>query len=64
MIRIILGRLLQTLIVLIVVSFLSYALIGLMPGDPIDLMLQADPRLTSSDVARLKSLHGLDRRCV
>ncbi|MCL6606994.1 MAG: ABC transporter permease [Geminicoccaceae bacterium] len=32
-----------------------------MPGDPIDLMLQADPRLTSADVARLKALHGLDR---
>lgn len=24
-------------------SFVCYALIGLMPGDPIDLMLSADP---------------------
>jgi peptide/nickel transport system permease protein len=42
-------------------SFLIYALIGLMPGDPIDLMISADPRLTSNDIARLKSLYGLDR---
>lgn len=55
------GRLVQTLAVLLLVSFLSYGLIGLMPGDPIDLMIQADPNLTSGDVARLKALHGIDR---
>ena len=42
-------------------SFVCYALIGLMPGDPIDLMLSADPRLTPDDVARLKAIHGLDQ---
>lgn len=46
---------------LLSVSFLAYALIGLMPGDPIDLMLQADPSLTAADAARLKALAGLDR---
>src|SRR3954454_23166194 len=35
-----------------------------MPGDPIDLMLQADPSLTSADAARLKALQGLDRPLV
>lgn len=54
-------RLVESALVLLAVSFLIYALIGLMPGDPIDLMLQADPSLTSADVARLKSLEGLDR---
>ena len=46
------------------VSFVVYGLIGLMPGDPIDLMLQADPSLTSADAARLKALQGLDRPLV
>jgi peptide/nickel transport system permease protein len=42
-------------------SFVIYALIGLMPGDPIDLMRQADPRMGASDVARLKAVYGLDQ---
>ena len=54
-------RLVENALVLLVVSFLVYGLIGLMPGDPIDLMLQADPSLTSADAARLKALEGLDR---
>ena len=36
-------RLVESALVLLAVSFVVYALIGLMPGDPIDLMLQADP---------------------
>ncbi|MCH2394102.1 ABC transporter permease [Oceanibaculum sp.] len=54
-------RLLQGIGVLIVMSFIIYGLLGLMPGDPIDLMIQADPNLTSADIARLKALYGLDR---
>lgn len=54
-------RLVETALSILLVAFVLYALIDLMPGDPIDLMLQADPRLTSADVARLKALHGLDR---
>jgi len=61
MIRFILTRLLQVLAVLAVMSFVIYALIGLMPGDPVDLMLTADPHLTAADVARLKALYGIDR---
>ena len=49
-------RLLQALGVVALMSFLVYALIGLMPGDPIDLMISADPDLTSEDAARLKEL--------
>jgi peptide/nickel transport system permease protein len=49
------------LAVLAVMSFIIYGLIGLMPGDPIDLMLTADPHLTSADAARLKTLYGLDQ---
>jgi peptide/nickel transport system permease protein len=54
-------RFVQILIVLLVMSFVIYALIGLMPGDPIDLMISANPHLTSADAARLKALYGLDR---
>ncbi|WP_193170073.1 ABC transporter permease [Nisaea nitritireducens] len=54
-------RLLQALIVLWVMSFVTYGLLALMPGDPIDLMLAGDPSVTSADVARLRALHGLDQ---
>ncbi len=54
-------RLLQALIVLWVMSFVTYGLLALMPGDPIDLMLAGDPNVTSADVARLRALHGLDQ---
>ncbi len=59
--RYIAGRLLETLIVLAVMSFVIYALMGMMPGDPIDIMVQADPNLTPADAARLKALYGLDK---
>jgi peptide/nickel transport system permease protein len=55
------GRLVQSLFVLLVMSFVVYGLIGLMPGDPIDLMISADPRMTSEDAARLREIYGLDR---
>ena len=61
MTRFILVRLLQAACVLAVMSFVVYTLIGLMPGDPIDLMISSNPHLTSADAARLKALYGLDR---
>ena len=59
-----LRRLVESVLVLLAVSFLVYGLIGLMPGDPIDLMLQGNPSFTSADAARLKALEGLDRPLV
>ena len=59
-----LRRLVESALVLLAVSFLVYGLIGLMPGDPIDLMLQGNPSFTSADAARLKALEGLDRPLV
>lgn len=61
MMRFIAGRLVESAIVLLIMSFVVYFLIGLMPGDPADLMIAADPKLTSEDVARLKAIYGLDR---
>ncbi|MBR0665709.1 ABC transporter permease [Roseomonas hellenica] len=57
----ILRRLAQIAITLAILSFAAYMLIGLMPGDPIDLALIGDPRLTAGDAARLRALHGLDQ---
>lgn len=54
-------RLTESLIVLLLVSVAVYGLIGLMPGDPIDVMIASDPNLTPADAARLKALYGLDR---
>lgn len=61
MTRFITSRLVQVVVVLVIMSFVIYALIGLMPGDPIDLMVAGDPHLTAADAARLKALYGLDR---
>ena len=61
MTRYIAQRLVESLFVLAVMSFVIYALIGLMPGDPIDLMVSSDPDLTPADAARLRALHGLDQ---
>jgi peptide/nickel transport system permease protein len=49
-------RLTESVIVLLLVSFAIYGLIGLMPGDPIDIMVQSDPDLTPADAERLKAL--------
>jgi peptide/nickel transport system permease protein len=61
MVRFTAWRLLQSLLVLAVMSFVIYALIGLMPGDPVDQMIAADPKLTSADVAELRARYGLDQ---
>ena len=56
-----LQRLLQMGAALLAMSFLMYMLIGLMPGDPVDLMLAGDPPLTAADALRLKAMYGLDK---
>jgi peptide/nickel transport system permease protein len=61
MIRFTAIRLVEIAAMLVLMSFIIYALIGLMPGDPIDLMRQADPRMSAADVARLKRVYGLDQ---
>src|SRR5205823_9127362 len=54
-------RLVEIAAILVLLSFIVYALIGLMPGDPIDLMRVSDPRMSAADTARLKALYGLDQ---
>jgi peptide/nickel transport system permease protein len=64
MIRYLAERLLQSIVVIAVMSFVIYGLMGLMPGDPVDLMISADPKITSEDAARLRALYGLDKPIV
>jgi peptide/nickel transport system permease protein len=59
--RLALNRLLQAIVTLLAISFLVYMLIGLMPGDPIDLMAAGNPRFTPEDAARLRALYALDQ---
>ena len=54
-------RIIESLVIVTMMAMVIYALISLMPGDPIDLMVFGDPHLTADDAARLKSLLGLDR---
>jgi peptide/nickel transport system permease protein len=64
MTRYLASRAVQTAITLALMSFVVYLLIGLMPGDPIDLMAAGDPTMTTADVARLKAVYGLDKPLV
>ena len=57
--RFLLIRGVQSLVVVMIMSFVIYGLIGLMPGDPIDLMISANPNMTAADAAALRALYGL-----
>ena len=59
--RYVLRRTLQAALVLLVMSFVIYSLIGLMPGDPIDVMIASNPGATPEVVAHLRAIYGLDQ---
>jgi peptide/nickel transport system permease protein len=61
MARFILRRCIMTLVMLLVMSAVIYSLIGLMPGDPLDVMLASSPGTTPEVVAHLRSIYGLDQ---
>lgn len=60
MITYILRRLIQTLIVIAILSYLCFGLMNLMPGDPVELMISSNPKITAEDVVRLREFYGLD----
>lgn len=57
----ILRRILQTLIVVLILSYVCFYIMTLMPGDPVEMMIASNPKITSEDVARLRDLYGLDQ---
>jgi peptide/nickel transport system permease protein len=54
-------RLLESLFVLAIMSLVIFLLIGLMPGDPIDIMIFSNPEMTTAEADRLRALYGLDQ---
>lgn len=61
MARAVLSRLLESAVTLLALTALTFALLALMPGDPVDALVGSDPRITPEDIARLKALHGVDQ---
>ncbi len=59
MIRFLLSRLVGAGIVLSAMSLVVFALIGLMPGDPVDLMVVGNPDITSEQIAHLREIYGV-----
>jgi len=57
----ILRRIIQTLVVIVLLSYFSFYIMTLMPGDPVELMIQSNPKITSADITRLRELYGLDQ---
>lgn len=57
----ILRRLLQTMAVIVLLSYVCFYIMTLMPGDPVELMIQSNPKITSEDISRLRTLYGLDQ---
>lgn len=57
----ILRRLIQTCFVIVLLSYVCFWIMAKMPGDPVELLISANPRITSADVERLRNLYGLDQ---
>jgi peptide/nickel transport system permease protein len=54
-------RIAHTLALIVVLSYVCFNLVSLMPGDPLELMIASNPKITSEDVLRLKEIYGLDQ---
>ena len=59
--RFILKRLLSIIPILFGVSIVTFALVHLTPGDPIEQMTALNPNMTEAEVARIRARYGLDR---
>lgn len=60
-VRLLLSRLLQGTALLLVLSFVLFGVMAVLPGDPVDLLVASNPSLSPADVVRLKKLRGLDQ---
>ena len=57
----ILRRLLQKLVVIVILSYVCFGLMTLMPGDPVEMMISANPKISTEDIVRLREFYGLDQ---
>ena len=60
MLAFLIQRLLQGIVVLFIVTFFTFGLMQLAPGDPIDIMV-GEAIITDEEVARIQAKWGLDR---
>ncbi|HTR84027.1 MAG TPA: ABC transporter permease [Reyranella sp.] len=61
MTRYLASRTVQIALTLAIMSLVVYLLIGLMPGDPIEMMISGNPRMTAEDAKNLRALYGIDK---
>lgn len=54
-------RVIQSFILLAFISALIYAILNLVPGGPFDMLRQANPRVTQSQIDRLNAMLDLDK---
>jgi peptide/nickel transport system permease protein len=54
-------RIAEAVLVALIMSFLLYGMISLLPGDPVDLMLDGNPSVTPELVAQMRHLYGDDQ---
>ena len=57
----IIRRFLESVLVLFFLSFVVYGLMGLMPGDPLDVACASNPRCSPANIQEMKHQLGLDR---
>ena len=58
--RFLLQRAIQSVVVLLGLSVLVFTLLVFTPGDPLEVMAQANPEIRAEDVQRLRQYYGLD----
>jgi peptide/nickel transport system permease protein len=61
MMRFLATRSAGALVTLLIKSFVIFALIGLMPGDPLDMLSQANPEATPEEIVNLRHIYGVDQ---
>src|SRR5438477_4247792 len=61
MIRYVVQRVLELVLILIGLLMVMFALLAFAPGDPIDVMLSNAPQSVGVDIAALKRAYGLDQ---
>lgn len=61
LLRLIASRLLQGALLLLALSFALFAVLAHLPGDPVDALVAADPTVSAAEVARHRTLRGLDQ---
>ena len=59
--RFILKRILSIIPILLGVSIITFSLVHLTPGDPVDQMVGLNPSFSEQDVAELRAAYGFDR---